>query len=208
MQKIMFNDKYGLTKAVFLERKTQTRLIVKDKEMINLIKEYDTPSSSLSIYERFMLNPILRSRFIKNRKVMRYQENETVAIAQSYADIVCCADWVKRMTLKEEKGWSNKMFVRAEDMPHHILITKIRIENLQDISDEDCLKEGVLKTHVKKKLRSDLDEPLYFAPNESLVKDFFKTPKEAYASLIDRISGKGTWESNPYVFVYDFELID
>ena len=31
---------------------------------------------------------------------------------------------------------------------------------------------------------------------------------EAYASLIDRISGKGIWAINPYVFVYDFELID
>lgn len=34
-----------------------------------------------------------------------------------------------------------------------------------------------------------------------------KTAKEAYAALIDKISGKGTWESNPYVFVYEFELI-
>lgn len=25
---------------------------------------------------------------------------------------------------------------------------------------------------------------------------------------IDNISGKGTWESNPWVFVYEFELID
>ena len=29
-----------------------------------------------------------------------------------------------------------------------------------------------------------------------------------YSVLIDKISGKGTWESNPYVFVYDFKLID
>lgn len=34
------------------------------------------------------------------------------------------------------------------------------------------------------------------------------SPKFAYAALIDKVSGKGTWESNPYVFVYDFELID
>ena len=26
--------------------------------------------------------------------------------------------------------------------------------------------------------------------------------------FIDKVSGKGTWESNPYVFVYDFRLID
>lgn len=36
----------------------------------------------------------------------------------------------------------------------------------------------------------------------------FRTPQDAYASLIGRISGKDTWYGNPYVFVYDFELID
>lgn len=33
------------------------------------------------------------------------------------------------------------------------------------------------------------------------------TPREAYAALIDRISGKGTWESNPFVFAYEFERV-
>lgn len=36
----------------------------------------------------------------------------------------------------------------------------------------------------------------------------FDTPREAFASLIDRVSGKGTWDRNPFVFVYDFELVD
>ena len=39
-------------------------------------------------------------------------------------------------------------------------------------------------------------------------KIYFKaSPKESYAVLIDKVSGKGTWESNPYVFVYDFNLV-
>lgn len=25
--------------------------------------------------------------------------------------------------------------------------------------------------------------------------------------LISKVSGKGTWDKNPYVFVYDFELV-
>ena len=33
------------------------------------------------------------------------------------------------------------------------------------------------------------------------------TPITAFAALIDRISGKGTWKSNPWVFVYEFELV-
>lgn len=33
------------------------------------------------------------------------------------------------------------------------------------------------------------------------------TPREAFAALIDKVSGRGTWESNPYVVVYGFELV-
>ena len=32
------------------------------------------------------------------------------------------------------------------------------------------------------------------------------SPRKAYDSLMDEISGKGTWDSNPYVFVYEYEL--
>ena len=35
----------------------------------------------------------------------------------------------------------------------------------------------------------------------------FNSPREAYSSLIDKISRKGIWANNPYVFVYDFELV-
>lgn len=201
MQKIMFNDKYGLTDAVLAKRKTQTRRIITNKDMLKVIKKFDTLGALFTIYFRFLLNPDLRERFIYNRSVMRYQKNEIVAIAQSYADITPQVDWVSCMARKEEIGWNNKMFVRAEDMPHHIRITNIRIERLQDIKSEDCLKEGLW-------MAGDvgLEGTIYWY--HGLANSWFRTPQDAYASLIDRISGKGTWKSNPYVFVYDFDLID
>ena len=204
MQKIMFNDKYGLTDAVLAKRKTQTRRIITNKEMLEIIKKFDSPASLFLVYDRFVLNPDLRKRFIDNRRVMRYQMNETVAIAQSYADITPQADWANSMIRKEEIGWNNKMFVRAEDMPHHICIAKIRIECLQDISDEDCIAEGIQKY-------PDVHNYMWgfsYIKGAALKFELSTTPREVYANLIDRISGKGTWESNPYVFVYDFELID
>lgn len=201
MQKIMFNDKYGLTEAVLMKRKTQTRRIITNKEMLEVIKRFDTPASVFTIYERFMIDPCLKWGFLGNRRVMRYQMNETVAIAQPYADIMPQVDWVKCMIRKDTLGWNNKMFVRAEDMSHHIRITKIRIERLQDIKSEDCLNEGIW-------MAGDvgLEGTTYWY--HGLANSSFRTPQEAYASLIDRISGKGTWATNPYVFVYDFELID
>lgn len=206
MQKIMFNDKYGLTQAVLAKRKTQTRRIITNKEMLEIIRNFDYPSSFFLFYDRFFLNPDLRKRFINNRRVMRYQENETVAIAQSYKDIHKeilreVGDLELRDEFLQSKGYTNKMFVRADKMPHAIRITNIRIERLQDISEEDCLKEGILRGYD---VGSDSTTYWY----HGLANSSFRTPQEAYASLIDRISGKGTWESNPYVFVYDFDLID
>lgn len=201
MQKIMFNDKYGLTEAVLAKRKTQTRRIITNKEMLEIIRKVESPASLFLVYDNFVLNPYWRKRFLNNRRVMRYKMNETVAIAQPYADITPQIDWVKYMIRKEKSGWNNKMFVRAEDMPHHIRITKIRVERLQDIKSEDCLKEGLWMA-----CDVGLEGSTYWY--HGLANSSFRTPQDAYASLIDRISGKGTWESNPYVFVYDFELLD
>lgn len=36
----------------------------------------------------------------------------------------------------------------------------------------------------------------------------YNTPRDAFSALIDKVSGKGTWESNPYVWVYEFKLFD
>lgn len=204
MQKIMFYDKYGLTDAVLAKRKTQTRRIITNKDMLKVIKKFDTLGALFTIYFRFLLNSDLRERFIYNRSVMRYQKNEIVAIAQSYADITPQVDWANCMARKEEIGWNNKMFVRAEDMPHHIRIAKIRIERLQDISDEDCIAEGIQKY-------PDVHNYMWgfsYIKGAALKFELSTTPREVYANLIDRISCKGTWERNPYVFVYDFELID
>ncbi len=97
--------------------------------------------------------------------------------------------------LESEPGWTNKMFVRADLMPHRIRITNIKVERLQDISHEDCLKEGI-----------------YNWPNGDTWTYgnswyAFATPQEAFAEMIDKVHCKGTWNINPYVFVYEFELL-
>ena len=100
-------------------------------------------------------------------------------------------------------GWCNKMFVKAEYMPHSISITATKLERLQDISDEDCLREGIHEGEFMNTWDKYYFDEWGDVPNHIT----FKTPREAFAALIDRISGKGTWQRNPWVYAYEFELL-
>ena len=202
MKKIMFNDKYGLTQAVLAERKTQTRRIIPSADHENRRYEgapiFTNPDGTKSVL----------AQFSDKRVLSAYAVGEVVAIAQAYKDIpefpLLSKQGVEE--LKQSPGWRNKVFVKSSLMPHHIRITNIRIERLQDISDNDCLAEGIYKL---KKIDTNGWKYSYRPIWRDLdMRDLFITPKFAYAALIDKVSGKGTWENNPYVFVYDFELID
>lgn len=89
-------------------------------------------------------------------------------------------------------------------MPHHIEITDIKVERLQDISDEDCLREGIMKGEFMNTWDTFYYDEWGDVPNHIT----FKTAREAFAALIDKVSGKGTWNSSPWVFVYEFKLIN
>lgn len=202
MKKIMFNDRYGLTQAVLEGRKTQTRRIAFKRDMEPLMQ---------GIISEYLI--AVRSR---------YKLGETIAIAQKYDDLIkddefyrlCGIHGMPLECIKYEKGCTNKMFVRADLMPHHIRITRIRVERLQDISVKDCLAEGICHTDIKGALWGVApikgEGPTGTCENHSVFGrgpwHMYSSVRRAYAALIDRISGKGTWDSNPYVFVYDFEI--
>lgn len=174
MKRILFNRKFGLLDAVLKRHKTQTRRICLDQ-----------------------INPTANKS--------KWHIGEVVAISQPYKDILSSAycDKYELDKLIHTKGWSNAMFTKADLMPHHIEITGIKVERLQDISDEDCLKEGIYEDSG-----DDDFPPSIFYEFEGNKDDGFDTPREAFASLIDKVSGKGVFQSNPYVFVYEFKLLD
>lgn len=95
-------------------------------------------------------------------------------------------------------NWKNKLFMPAYAARHFIKITAVRAERLQDISNEDCIKEGIeeeLNIHDGKQWFT------YCNGTHS-----FETPREAYKALINSIDGKDTWDNNPWVWVYDYTL--
>ena len=197
MKKMMFNDRYGLTQAVIDGRKTVTRRIV-SQPFFTLA--WDERGDTL-VYENDFGDfiDIRRSRYCP------YKLGEVVAVAQRYGSFLHPNNGViehnYQTTACASKGWDNKMFVRADLMPHQIQIKDLRIERLQDISD-DYFKEGITL------LASADDGRIQWGyADEHLRYYMFDSPREAFASLIDKVSGRGTWDRNPFVWRIEFKLV-
>lgn len=204
-KKIMFSDRYGLTEAAIVGTKPMTRRIA-------TYEDIKYPNIGWALEGKDKGKRVL-CKGVQIAAMSDYAKGEVVAIAQSYKDAGYTNEWVEQHIKPNPKanptdqfekrypGWNNKMFVKADLMPHSIRITDIKVERLQDISDADCLKEGVFQW----------GDPFH----EDRVEDFgffgatrhYKTAKSAFAALIDKVSGRGTWDSNPWVFVYTFELV-
>lgn len=222
----MFNDKFCLTQAVFAGTKTMTRrkfTLTLDKKVDGkLIRVY--PSKVFFDNGKWLFDYEGRIYNLPKENYPRYKVGEVVAIAQSYKEIYTekIADFAKhnyhipredaaekfRKLHETCAGWNNKMFVGANLMEHHIIITDAKIERLQDISDEDIMREGIRKesyaggcmyfynnTYIRK--RKANVEPIYNT-----------TPMRAFASLIYKVCGGKVWRDNPLVVAYSFELVD
>lgn len=212
MQKIMFNDRYGLTDAVIEGRQTMTRRLVSDR-LWEIWTDYDDFCNSV-------IGGIARGGTSVSREYYhecdffkdkcRYKVGEVVAVAQSYEQIganpqhyISRPDIDGYQIISMCPGWRNKMFVRAELMPHQIRITGIRCEQLQSISDDDCFREGIIESWYE-----STDTTTYgFADEKKGTAVEFDTPRKAFAALIDKVSGRGTWDRNPWVVAYEFELV-
>lgn len=212
MKKIMFNDRFGLTDAVLQGRKTMTRRIARFDETERPCQKGRDKCLYCQHYDRengctWLLD------------YSPYEVGEVVAVAQSGKEIYNQLQQRYGNTsdaalgfMEMYKGlamWRNKMFVPADLCPNKIRITGIKVERLQDISEEDVYREGFRHEFVNNGWGNAAyheEAILVYYDNIGRTKQIRdKDPKEAFSFLIDKISGNGTWERNPYVFAYTFE---
>lgn len=222
MKKIMFKDRYGLTAAVLNGTKTMTRRIIHltDADRDYLDNAFDWDLRESVIIERYA----------------QYKVGEIVAIAQSYKDLGWPSDTIQTgrcvrkghhdtdwddgyigqlgdWYIDQLAGWENKMFVLADMCKNHIITTDIKVEHLQDISNEDAMREGVFK-YDEPPLFHEFDPyspwPPHVKPykHDHDNKKYFCEARFAFAHLIDRVSRIGMWKINPWVIAYSFKRID
>lgn len=219
MQKIMFEHcRFGLEQAVIARLKENTRRPVRFPKGIN---DEDVESAVMGIDQKGRVYFTFSVATEQDTEAVdvypKYQIGEQVAVAQSYKTIYDTMEeqlgnseanewWCKAYDVIGNQfgpattpGYNNKLFVRADLMPHVIEITDIKAERLQDISDEDCLREGV---HPYER-----DGYWVMGPARQFGGHLFDTPRAAFSALIDCINGRGTWNRNEWQFAYTFKLI-
>ena len=139
-----------------------------------------------------------------------YIVGETVAVSQCLRDLGYDANDRSDGNiygLNHTLAWTMKSHVSASQCKHFIKITGRQVKRLQDITDEEILHSGVFN------LRHILNTPpMPYKELEWHLYGFFnfivgyETPREAFASMINKTQKKGFWESNPWIVIYKFEL--
>ena len=213
MKKILFNNRYGLETAVIERRKTMTRRIVRCPKTFRGVSDVE-----LEFRKRpgadFYFDCVVTDGDGRElgQLPLPYELGEVVAVGQTYEragwkpDTLLEAHFVRNgvrqvgdLPISQLPGWRNKMFTYPTMMPWQVQMTDLWFEHLQDISDEDCLREGVERW---------LDGYIVSGLMERSGRNnrVFDTPREAFAALIDRINGRGTWQDNPWVAAYTMDL--
>lgn len=178
-----------MVRAILSGQKTQTRRIAKLTDAAH-VKEprghrrwhpadpdaknaspYGQPGDRLWVSEKFRLigeGPGDKVEWFGREKIQYFADEDQSYIGK-YRPSIHMPRWASRITLE---------------------ITDVRVERLQDISEDDAIAEGVYAGFLE------------YDNGEGT-----ETAKESFALLWNSLNGSGSWKSNPWVWVVEFKRI-
>lgn len=90
--------------------------------------------------------------------------------------------------------WKSPRFMPRIASRIHLDITKVRVQRLQDISEEDAKAEGVEKDYKNFEPDGSPDQPM-------------PSYRAAFCKIWKSIHGAGSWYINPWVWVIEFKKV-
>lgn len=184
-------------------------------EGINFTKKLGILDKVLS-GQKTMFRLVSRKRGDRLYNNTKFQVGQKIAILQPYSDIglnplhICSIidDEGARTPAfaKDTPGWSKASSADPSLMPHFIEITGVKTEKVQDISDRDCLLEGIVPVDTQNLLTLDGNMPFegFSLDGKSWIGD---TPQEVFAAISNKVIKKDVWVNNKMVDVYEFKLV-
>ena len=191
-----------MVRAILNGTKTQTRRAVKDRHIdsappaciFQWLRErctYGQPGDRLWVREAFMHEPA------------DYCWEASVSIPCRPAETVYRADHDGDT---RGAGWKPSIHMPRALSRITLEITGVRVERLQDISDTDCIAEGIERPEdMSKEAVEAMDIWPIGAERECF--NALNQPVHQYRRLWERINGPVSWAANPGVWVIEFRRV-
>ncbi len=106
---------------------------------------------------------------------------------------------------KSPLNWTPSIHMPKAAARIWLKITNIRVERLQDISEEDSKAEGV--EHYFRRFKEDCEEGAIIFKNYR-DNSIYLNAIHSFRSLWIKINGKDSWKLNPWVWVIEFEKLE
>ena len=99
--------------------------------------------------------------------------------------------------------WKSPLFMPKKASRLTLEITNVRVERLQDITEDDAIAEGI-------KLNKSEFNNSYQCKDYLDDENFYFDAKGSYESLWDKLNAKRgySWDSNPFVWVIEFRRVE
>ena len=179
-----------MVRAILDGRKTQTRRVIKEKLMrgegahVNNCP-YGKPGDRLWVRETWQ-GPLFYDEIPEDWNSDKYKTPEYCYYKASgdSCDFTDSDDnFVERWSPSiHMPRWASRILLE---------VTNVRVERLQDISEEDAIAEGVDGENEAAKIGAE----------------WYEKPKRAYRRLWKSINGTGSWDLNPFCWVIEFKVI-
>lgn len=203
MKPILFNTK--MVQAILDGRKTVTRRCVKHE--INVFEK----NGETLVYDHRFLFDFALDAYIDSQA--RYKRGDILYVRETWGDYDGEASYYlyKADYTEGQKGfWFEKEQIHWVELPKwkpsihmpkeaariFLRVTDVRVERLQDMCLRDFINEGIV---IREESFND-PENAYYQAKEVFHKIWNSTLKK------DELDQYG-WDANPYVWVYEFEVI-
>lgn len=178
-----------MVKSILKGWKTQTRRIVKDK---NILSKYPNVSKE----------ELIQASKYKVGDILYVRETFTMNVDK----LIYRADVCSKYDIPDGCVWNPSLFMPKIFSRIFLEITDIKIQYLSDISDDECEKEGI--RYEKDGLENSKKYYWFYKHGDLRDSTVVDNPKTSFYSLWTLINGKDSWQENPLVWVYTFNVID
>ena len=196
---ILFSSE--MVRAILDGRKTQTRRIVKPQPEPGKVKSpdiscpYGTIKDRLWVRETFSYYRAFGEKLADNPPVIYRADEDNCGQFPVFLDN-------QIVYVNQRDLWKPSIYMPRKASRINLEITNIRVERLQNITEEDAINEGV------EMLSGYNPENKFYKNYNSNSQHWFETAKQSFRSLWQSINGPESWDKNPLVWAIEFKVLE